>query len=228
MTLDPPERSWMRSVSPNREGRDLVVGDLHGCVKILDLHLLRVKFDREVDRLFSVGDLVDRGPESMECLRLLREPWFHAVRGNHEDMMIDVVLRGSDPEVWDWNGGEWRLGADPGELRELCELADRLPVALVIEGKSGERVGICHAQSPESGAWTEGDFAASMERGFGHQEVLWGRDRVVGRTEPPVVVVDWTYHGHSVTLEPVRRGPESWIDLGCYLTDRLHVERIFE
>lgn len=66
----------------NSLGRDFIVDDLHGCLDLLDIELDRVGFDPAVDRLFSVGDLIDRGPDSMGCLRLLNKPWFFAVRGN--------------------------------------------------------------------------------------------------------------------------------------------------
>ena len=75
----------------NELGRDFVVGDLHGCIDHFERLLDQIEFDAEKDRMFSVGDLVDRGPDSMACLRLLKEPWFHAVLGNHEDMMLDAV-----------------------------------------------------------------------------------------------------------------------------------------
>lgn len=68
-----------------------IVGDLHGCRDLLEIELDRVGFDQSRDRLFSVGDLADRGPDSLGCLRLLLEPWFFAVRGNHEDMMLGYV-----------------------------------------------------------------------------------------------------------------------------------------
>ena len=41
-----------------------VVGDLHGCRAQLDAQLLRQGFDRQQDLLLSVGDLIDRGPDS--------------------------------------------------------------------------------------------------------------------------------------------------------------------
>ncbi|MEI9179479.1 metallophosphoesterase, partial [Pseudomonas aeruginosa] len=48
-----------------------------------------IGFDNKKDLLISVGDLVDRGAENVECLELITFPWFRAVRGNHEQMMID-------------------------------------------------------------------------------------------------------------------------------------------
>ncbi len=66
-----------------------VVGDLHGCYTNLMKKLETIGFDTKKDLLISVGDLVDRGTENVECLELITFPWFRAVRGNHEQMMID-------------------------------------------------------------------------------------------------------------------------------------------
>ncbi len=67
-----------------------VVGDLHGCYTNLMNKLDTIGFDNKKDLLISVGDLVDRGAENVECLELITFPWFRAVRGNHEHMMIDA------------------------------------------------------------------------------------------------------------------------------------------
>lgn len=50
--------------------------------------------------MFSVGDLIDRGGKSRDCLSLLYEKWFHAVKGNHEDILNIIVNEGGD---WKWN-----------------------------------------------------------------------------------------------------------------------------
>ncbi|MGX2010132.1 metallophosphoesterase, partial [Enterobacter asburiae] len=60
-----------------------LVGDLHGCFAVLMSHLRQIKFDPYQDLLISVGDLIDRGPQSAKCLALLDCRWFCAVRGNH-------------------------------------------------------------------------------------------------------------------------------------------------
>lgn len=72
----------------NVAGRDFAVGDIHGCFSYLERSLEVIGFDEGVDRLFSVGDLVDRGPESDQVLTWLGKPWFHAICGNHEVMAI--------------------------------------------------------------------------------------------------------------------------------------------
>ena len=58
------------------------------------------------DDVVSVGDMVDRGPDSKEVVE-----WFmkngKAVLGNHEHMMVDFLRRGNfyDRGTWLWNGG---------------------------------------------------------------------------------------------------------------------------
>src|ERR1700744_3027378 len=70
----------IRFFERNTRGRDFAVGDIHACVSALLRALIEISFDPAVDRLFSVGDLVDRGREPERVFELLGRPWFHAVR----------------------------------------------------------------------------------------------------------------------------------------------------
>ena len=47
------------------------------------------------DRLFFVGDLIDRGPASERCVEFLSSPSVYAVRGNHEDMLLELYADGA-------------------------------------------------------------------------------------------------------------------------------------
>ncbi|MGY4533596.1 bis(5'-nucleosyl)-tetraphosphatase (symmetrical) [Pseudomonas sp. TE3786] len=62
------------------------VGDLQGCLDPLKCLLERVAFDPERDRLWLVGDLVNRGPQSLETLRYLyaMRDALVCVLGNHD------------------------------------------------------------------------------------------------------------------------------------------------
>lgn len=62
------------------------VGDLQGCLQPLKCLLERVNFNPAVDRLWLVGDLVNRGPESLETLRFLYSirQSLVCVLGNHD------------------------------------------------------------------------------------------------------------------------------------------------
>ncbi len=63
----------------------IVVGDLHGCIEELDELLKTVSFVKGRDTLVTVGDLVDRGPDSLGVVRRFRELGGVGVLGNHEE-----------------------------------------------------------------------------------------------------------------------------------------------
>ena len=53
----------------NLLGNDYIVGDIHGCYDELQSLLKFVNFNKNVDRLFCVGDLVHRGPKSIAFIQ---------------------------------------------------------------------------------------------------------------------------------------------------------------
>lgn len=143
----------------NLEGRDYVIGDLHGAYSAFENLLKNLNFDKSKDRIISVGDLVDRGPDSYSCLQLLDEPWFHCVKSNHEEMMVSAFYGGSVGRYWVRNGGHWgqtlldqHLPLEEFEETEFGKLvlkAKNLPYIISVETKSGEQVHVVHAEFPK-------------------------------------------------------------------------------
>ena len=84
----------------NRLGRDFVVGDVHGCFRTLDRALAAFEFDASRDRLFGVGDLVERGPHSHEALDWIDHRFTGVTLGNHEDAVLGCTpSAGSDSRL---------------------------------------------------------------------------------------------------------------------------------
>lgn len=69
------------------------IGDIQGCYEPLQRLLEALHFDPSADTLWLVGDLVNRGPQSVEVLRLLRQLGEQAlaVLGNHDLTLLAVA-----------------------------------------------------------------------------------------------------------------------------------------
>ncbi len=71
--------------------RILMVGDVHGCFdELMDL-LKKVNYKSSEDRLILVGDLINKGPKSLEVLKWVRENHIEFVLGNHELGFINFL-----------------------------------------------------------------------------------------------------------------------------------------
>lgn len=75
-----------------------VVGDIQGCFDQLMRLLDKVRFDPTEDRLWCVGDLINRGPKSLETLRFVKGlgKAFITVLGNHDLHFVAMATGASN------------------------------------------------------------------------------------------------------------------------------------
>lgn len=204
----------IESYSRNVSGHDYVVGDIHGCFSRLHIELDRIGFDVDRDRLFSVGDLVDRGPESHMALDWLNKPWFHAVRGNHEQMAIDASVGMCDRRTYAANGGQWFMDLPDLEQKRFAKAFAELPLVIEVEthGSLYEGlVGIVHANCPDNWA----DFPGLLNDDVFGMLTMWSRERVNQERRAHVAGVRAVVVGHTPLRQPVTLGNVLHIDTGA-------------
>jgi serine/threonine protein phosphatase 1 len=217
----------------NSQGRDYVVGDIHGHFELLDQLLKTVDFDADKDRLISVGDLVDRGPDSERALEYFAQPWFYAVRGNHEELLLASQRKESGVfDLWMRVGGFWAQKADESVLHALAEDIAQLPYLIEIDTQNGP-VGVVHADVPTSFNWAS--LTALINSGKlstrDKQVLTWSRERFrrlrmymlyPGAYQEHVIDdIYRVYVGHNIVDQPTLFGNVMFIDTGAFCGGQL-------
>ena len=197
----------------NAAGRDFVAGDIHGCFRTLERALEVLSFNASRDRLFGVGDLVERGPHSAEALEWIEHRFTAVTRGNHEDAALGWLedrLEGSTEPPFGW------LSSIAATAYSRWRDAFRdLPLALTIETPHGP-VGVVHAESPHR-SWPEA--TRLLERGRELDVALLGlpvpEDRRRRYRSRPVEGVRALVHGHE-PVDAVQCTANRWnVDTGA-------------
>ena len=118
-------------------GRALIIGDIHGCFEELRDLLDAAALTAE-DEIISLGDMVDRGPQSAKVATFFRDhPQASAVRGNHEQKHISSRRGRLQPSLAQ-NIARREMGEPLHAV--LCDWMDTLPLfiqrpeALLIHG----------------------------------------------------------------------------------------------
>ena len=106
------------------------IGDVQGCFDELQALLEAIEFDRSNDRLWFVGDLVNRGPASLATLRFVRDLRDRAVvvLGNH-DLHLLVLAQGHVKNRRDDTLEEVLAAPDRGELLDWLRWRPMIHVA---------------------------------------------------------------------------------------------------
>nr|WP_233874927.1 metallophosphoesterase [Paraburkholderia adhaesiva] len=207
----------------NTRGRDFAVGDIHGMFSALSQLLDIVGFNLDVDRLFCTGDLVDRGPESPRALEWLARPWFHPVRGNHDDFAIRWPQGTVDAATYLSNGGAWNIDNPPELQQRISDALDQLPIAIEVETEAG-LIGIIHADCPLP-SWR--DFVTRLSEGHVSDEehehlarlAMWSRARLMALDPSGVGDIHAVVVGHTPVKGHSTLGNVHYIDTGAVFED---------
>lgn len=213
--------------------RVYAIGDVHGRLDLLEDvfgKIDRQEFDSPSERNLTIllGDMIDRGPDSRgvvnQILARSRRHWMLAMRGNHEQYLLDFL---EDPDILEpWGplgafntllsyGLRPSRAPTPEQRRELSQALcasmppghlaffQNLPISFSCHGyffaHAGVRPGVAlDKQTPE--------------------DLLWIRDEFLSHRGPFERVI---IHGHTPVIAPEILPHRINIDTGAYATGRL-------
>lgn len=200
--------------------RILAVGDIHGNFERLLSLYEKIEFDPAADLLIFLGDYIDRGPDNLRVLDWVRqksqEPNVIALRGNHEQMMLDYFQKQPDGMMWRPNGGDatyreikQRLVWEPDCIRQYLAFLKQRPCSYAVDYE-GQPFFFCHAgvrsgiplteQSASDLLWIRSEFY----RGYSGDTMV-----IAGHTPVPML-----YPGQ---YEPIFRQNRILLDTGSFL-----------
>ncbi|PLX80456.1 MAG: serine/threonine protein phosphatase [Desulfuromonas sp.] len=182
----------MDQVKPKRL---LAIGDIHGCLDLLQQLLSEVAPTAE-DQLVFLGDYIDRGPDSRSVIELLLQlqeqfPETVFLRGNHEQMLLDF-LDGADSLSFLLNGGAATLKSYESKIDEKPHIPENHLLFFnslrtsyfygdFIFVHAGLRPGLPIEQQAERDMlWIRGEFINS--------DFDWGKTVVFGHSPQPDVL----------------------------------------
>jgi serine/threonine protein phosphatase 1 len=123
--------------------RTFVIGDIHGCAATLRRLVEEMLRPAPADRIYLLGDLIDRGPDSKGVLDFIfelrkRGQLVESIRGNHEEMFILSSADQYYMELWFANGGLETLASfradGPGDIPRLYrDFLGSLPLYILLD-----------------------------------------------------------------------------------------------
>lgn len=110
----------MSEITPRR----IFIGDVHGHYDGL-MVLLEAIAPSSSDRVYFLGDLIDRGPQSADVVEFVLKSPHTCLLGNHEQMLLDAFPNGrqSNPALgaWLFSGGRSTLASYAGNSSKMQE-----------------------------------------------------------------------------------------------------------
>lgn len=130
-----------------------LISDIHGNITGLKAVLARIQEMGGVDALYALGDLVGVGAATDEVLDLLMENRAHMLRGNWEELLLDIETHAhktTNPELVR-RAASWAYARLSSAYRDLLK---RLPIQETVELAPDHKLLLCHAAPNDPWPWT--------------------------------------------------------------------------
>jgi Calcineurin-like phosphoesterase len=184
-----------------------VIGDIHGCFNTLKELVGKVKEKYPGTKIYSVGDLVDRGNFSYEVLDFVMEENIRFTCGNHDIMFYYFIKFPEHPlaKIWLYNGSENTVESYRDRFERIDEhldLISKAPLFINHEDCFISHAGISKyfkSKLPEQILENLDDLELIMRNQVTNEHgILWTRDelidigklQVVGHTRKENVMIN--------------------------------------
>ncbi|NEO26127.1 MAG: serine/threonine protein phosphatase [Kamptonema sp. SIO4C4] len=164
--------------------RRIFIGDVHGHYEAL-MMLLDAIAPGDEDKVYFVGDLIDRGPKSAQVVNFVMNSPYDCILGNHEQMLLEVMGQENIPDYirqsWLYSGGHATLksygnrGISSDHLdwiRNLPTHRDLGDVWLVHAGVDPQRP--ISEQTAEQFCWIRDEFHSMPQPYFEDKLIITG------------------------------------------------------
>ena len=211
-----------------------VFGDIHGCYDQFLAVLKHAGFNFSKDIAISLGDVVDRGTADLQCTTLINEPWFHMIKGNHEQLHeMGFISHPSNGTKW----AEYVLALPPEHpdyqtYAQFVSTVQTLPNAIVLDNRyvliHAALPPICYSNyfDPTADSVIQALHNHSYEPRLSTPEpTLWSIDYFKHYDPITFASVDFIFHGHLILDKLSLKGNTLFMDTGFMAPQFSHLTR---
>lgn len=196
-----------------------IIGDIHGCYKTL-LALIDKLPNKKDSKIVFAGDLIDRGKDSAKVIDLIMENNYKAVRGNHEEMLLEYGPTRTEQEFTQdgkyWivnNGGRETINSFKSKEHyfKCYDFIETLPLYLEFKDyKTHDNRYLVVSHSSIGRVWHLRNSQDRFDKEDFENQVLWSRKSSIDIKEI------FNVYGHTIFEEPRMTKFSCGIDLGSY------------
>lgn len=228
----PKSRPKRPSTAPGE--RIYAIGDVHGrydllkeLISSITIHWDTTEKTAKCFRLLFLGDLIDRGPDSADCIRvvadLVKLPGVTCLRGNHEDLLLRSIAGDADAQrIWLEHGGRSTLAsfgiAPPAPEEDSFDFGERVRTAVPEELLEMLKATRTHARSGDyffAHAGVRPGVSLAKQNDF---DLFFIREEFTTSTDWHGAVI---VHGHSIVDEVSIFKNRIAIDTAAYRSGKL-------
>lgn len=209
---------------PEDSSRVFVFADVHGQIESVQSLLAHRNYQPDRDFVLFLGDMIDRGPDSFACLRLLHHPRIFSCLGNHEQLACDIFHNPTNEQkhFWHSNGGIWFESLSFVEQQEAIAAIEQNMYRSIDFHWQAHHIGLVHADIPLNMRWQDIITCADPTH---INTMLWSRTRFKENIQQHIQGISAVIVGHNITQMVQRKGNIFYLDTGAAAMGRKHNTR---